>query len=267
MKSRHRRGGRPGQLASRIQASADPAVNQRLARARRRSVMICTPIARNPAWEYTASLAATLLFLNEQGIGVSFHFVVGSAIVHRARNELVAHFLASSFTDLLFIDDDMQFSPLSVMRLLGSDKPLIGGVGRQRNSKPNTDPSVWCWRPLRDAAGAPIRDEMGAVEVRGFGAAFMLISRQVFLRLAEAHPEWKRAGNADWPPEVRAGYFEFFTQTEGDEFGELSEDYGFCHRWRQLGERVWADPTIRLGHVGAFNYTGSVDETLIPTLA
>lgn len=239
-------------------------ITERLERARQRSVMICTPIARNPAWEYTASLASTLLYLQEQGIRVTFQFVVGSSVVHKARNELVAHFLMSDFTDLLFIDDDMQFSPESVLRLLGSDKPLIGGVGRMRCQKPNSDPAVWCWRPLRAADGDLIQDDMGAIEVRGFGAAFMLINRRVFADMIEAHPEWKRDGAHDWPADLRAHYFEFFNQTERDEFGELSEDYGFCHRWRSLGERVWVDPTIRLGHVGSFNFAGAVEDILTP---
>ena len=240
----------------------EPAIAARIERARQRSVMICTPIARNPTWEYTASLASTLLFLGQRGIRVTFQFVVGSSVVHKARNELVAHFLASDFTDLLFIDDDMQFRPEDVLRLLGSDKPLIGGVGRMRVQKPNSDPAVWCWRPLHDERGGLIQDEMGAIEVRGFGAAFMLINRRVFADLVAAHPEWKRDGAADWPADVRAHYLEVFTQSERDEFGELSEDYGFCHRWRQLGESVWVDPTISLGHVGAHNYSGSVSELL-----
>lgn len=242
----------------------DPKITERLARARQRSVMICTPIARNPVWEFTASLASTLLFLQEHGVRVTFQFVVGSSVVHKARNELVAHFLQSDFTDLLFIDDDMQWGPNAVLRLLGSDKPLIGGVGRMRVQKPNSDPAVWCWRPLRDDAGGLIQDDMGAVEVRGFGAAFMLINRCVFTDLLAAHPEWKRDGAADWDPALRAHYFEVFTPSERDEFGELSEDYGFCHRWRRDGGQVWVDPTIRLGHVGAFNYAGCVEDLLTP---
>ncbi|MFO1126365.1 MAG: hypothetical protein U1E25_14550 [Methylocystis sp.] len=43
----------------------------------------------------------------------------------------------------------------------------------------------------------------------------------------------------------------------------MSEDYVFCNRWRALGERVWVDPTITLGHVGSWNFTGCVSETLI----
>jgi len=237
-------------------------ITERLERARQRSVMICTPIARNPVWQYTASLAAALLYLQEAGIRVTFHFVVGNSVVHKARNELAAHFLQSDFTDLLFIDDDMEFAASDILRLLGSDKPIIGGVGRMRVARPNSDPAVWCWRPISDAGGNLVTDDMGAIEVRGFGAAFMLINRGVFAKMVGIHPEWKRDGMADWPADLRAHYFEFFPASERDEIGELSEDYGFCHRWRQLGGQVWADPTIRLGHVGSFNYAGSVSEVL-----
>lgn len=242
-----------------IDLSAD-----RMGRARQRSVMICSPVARNPVWQFTSSLISTVLFLSKLGINCTFQFVVGSSVVSRARNELVAHFLTSDCTDLLFIDDDMEWSPNSVLRLLASDKALIGGVGRMRVQKPNSDPAVWCWRHLPSEDGSLNQDDMGAIEVRGFGAAFMLINRSVFFEMAEAHPEWKRPGAADWSIEVRDNYFEFFRQNHDGEAGETSEDFVFCDRWRDTGGSVWVDPAVILGHVGSFNYRGSVQEILIP---
>lgn len=241
----------------------DDVIKARLERARNRSVMIATPVARNPVYQYTASLASTLLFLPEQGIRCTFQFVVGSSVISKARNELCAHFLKSDFTDLLFIDDDMQWSPNAVMRLLASDKPLIGGVGRQRIQKPNSDPQVWCWRPAPDADGQLVQDEMGAVKCLGFGAAFMLINRSVLHTMATAHPEWKRPGPSDWPQDLRDNYFEFFRQNHEGDAGEMSEDYVFCDRWRAMEGAIWVDPTIVLGHVGSWNYMGSIEEAVL----
>lgn len=239
-----------------------PDVQARMDRARQRSVMICTPVARHPVYQYTAALASTLLFLPERGIRTTFQFVVGGSVIHKARNELCAHFLRSECTDLLFIDDDMEWSPNSVLRLLASDKPLIGGVGRMRVQKPNTDPAVWCWRPLQEN-GALHQDEMGAVEVKGFGAAFMLVNRRVLHDMATAHPEWKRAGAPDWPQDLRDNYYEFFRTGEQGSDIEFGEDYVFCNRWRAMGNSVWVDPTIKLGHVGSFNYSGSIEDVLV----
>lgn len=235
-------------------------LDQRLSRARQRSLLICSPIARNPTWQTMQSTLDTVLLLQEHGIRVAYELVIGSSVIEKARNELAARFLATDFTDMLFVDDDMQWDARDVLRLLMSDKALIGGVGRMRCQKPNTDPAVWCWRPLSEK-GALRADDFGAVEVLGFGAAFMLVNRGVLHGLASAHPEWAEDAPKDWPDAVRQNYFAFFRQG-ADDGRPLSEDYVFCERWRALGKSVWVMPDIRLGHVGAYTYAGSVSELL-----
>ena len=37
-------------------------------------------------------------------------------------------------------------------------------------------------------------------------------------------------------------------------FRYLSEDYSFCERARSAGHKVFADTSIRLGHVGEYEY-------------
>jgi len=224
--------------------------------------MICTPVWRNPTVEYTASLASTLLLLGEHGIRCTFHFVIGGSVLHRSRNELCAIFLASDYTDLLFVDDDMQWDPDSVIRLLASGKTLIGGVGRMRIQKPNTDHSVWCWRPILDDQQHFEIDDKGNIKTLGFGAAFMLINRAVFNIMAEQHPEWHRRGAPEWSEDKRKCYYEFFRQGHEGSDAEISEDYVFCDRVRAAGGACWVDPTITLGHIGSYNYSGSVSEIL-----
>lgn len=235
-----------------------PEEERRLARVKSRSVMICTPIARAPAWQYTFAFAETCVMLDRLGVRYGTQFVIGSSNLARARNTLAARFMASGFDDLLFIDDDMGWQPNSVLRLLASEQPLIAGVGRKKVKKPNTDPDVWCAHFDPGAQGRLESDEMGNVEALGTGTAFMKISRVVFETMIAAHPEWKVPCAPEMPAAVKAAYHAFFRF--GDE--EQGEDFVFCDRWRALGGRVFIDPSIELTHVGEEAYTGRIAELM-----
>lgn len=233
----------------------------RLERACSRSVMILTPMARHPVRQYSDARDKTIIRLMELGIRCYVQSVVGNSNLPRARNELVAAFLASNYTDCLFIDDDMSWQPNDVVRLLASDKPVIGGVGPKKIMCADTDPRKWCCRIPR---GRDLRqDDMGNIEVEAIGTGFLKIAREVFEALIAAHPDWKRIGWPTMPVEAKAKYYRFFRfdNESPDEFGE---DFLFCRDWRDLGGEIWADPTIRLGHVGEYEFTGDFTAILQP---
>jgi hypothetical protein len=234
----------------------------RLARARSRSMMIATPVARAPCWQYTLSLVDTCRMLDRHGIAHGRQFVIGSSNLPRARNELCARFLASPCTDLLFVDDDMEWTGNDVMRLLASDKPICGAVGRKRIDKPNGDPNVWCGEPYLESDNRVVQDTMGFVKFRRVGTGFLKIARSAFDQIIAAHPEWKARGNGEMPQLVRDNYYRFFKFSD-DEF-ETGEDFTFCAAWHALGGEIWIDPTIRLGHVGEKNYAGAIAELMQP---
>lgn len=240
--------------------AAASAQEARLARARSRSVYIATPIARHPVRQYTMALGRTLVLLAELGIRAWIQNTVGSSNLPRARNELAAGFLASDFTDLLFIDDDMGWEPRDVVRLLASDKPLLAGVGCKKVERPDTDPNKWCFRPVRNRAFR--QDEMGAIEALGAGTGFMKIERRVFEALITAHPDWKRRGWPNMPEAARRWYYRFFRF--GDDDDETGEDFLFCQDYAALGGEIWIDPSIRLLHVGEREYTGDLGAILEP---
>ncbi len=234
---------------------------ERLMRARSRSVMICTPIARHPTYQYALSLTDTCLLLERNGVAHARQFVIGSSNLPRARNELCARFLASSCTDLLFIDDDMGWNPNAALRLLASDKPIAAVVGRKRVDKPNTDPEVWCGRPKTgDDPRGVLTDEMGFLPFERVGTGFMKIAREAFEAIIKAHPDWKRAGHAGMPDDVKAHYYRFFRF--GDDAYETGEDFEFCNAWRELGGEIWVDIEQRLTHVGEKDYTGAFAELI-----
>lgn len=256
----------PAAIARAIPVVVGDDERRRLARAKSRSVMIATPIARHPCWQYTLALTDTVLALQEAGIPHARQFVLGSSNLPRARNELVARFLASACTDLLFIDDDMGWKPESVIRLLASDKPVAGVVGRKKVEKPNTDPEVWCFSPdCGDDGTAIVQDDMGFVRVKRVGTGFLKIARQAFEQIIAAHPDWKRAGHAGMSDAVKASYHRFFAF--GDDEHETGEDFLFCNAWRELGGEIWIDPEQELSHVGEKAYAGAISELMTPAKA
>jgi hypothetical protein len=211
------------------------------------SVFIATPVARKPAWQYTRSLLHTALELQRRGVEFTHEFVVGCAIAAKARNQLVALFLASKKDSLVFIDDDMGWNVEGFMRLAESDKDVIAGVGRRRCQDVS-----YCYKSLKGG-----RTEGANIEVSAVGAAFMKISRTAIKRMIAADPDCGRMGvvrrNAEHQRLIP--YFHIF-RTPDDE----GEDYDFCRRYRASGGSVWVCPDIELSHVGDTEFKGRLSD-------
>jgi len=211
------------------------------------SVFIATPVARKPSWQYTRSLLNTALELQRRGVEFTHEFVVGCAVAAKARNQLVALFLASKKDSLVFIDDDMGWRTEDFMRLVESDKDVVAGVGRRRDQKVS-----YCYKALKGG-----RTEGANVEVAAVGAAFMKIDRSVFKKIIASDPQCGRMGvvrrNAEHQRLIP--YYHIFHSPDDE-----GEDYDFCRTWRGLGGSVWVCPDIELSHVGESEFKGRLSE-------
>jgi hypothetical protein len=211
------------------------------------SVFIATPVSRRPTWQYTRSLLNTALELQRRGVEFTHEFVVGCAIAAKARNQLVALFLASKKQSLIFIDDDMGWTAEGFMRLAESDKDVVAGVGRRRDQKVS-----YCYKQLKGG-----KTEGANVEVAAVGAAFIKIDRSAIKRMIAADPNCGRMGvvrrNAEHQRLIP--YYHIF-RTPDDE----GEDYDFCRRFRALGGEVWVCPDIELAHVGESEFKGRLSD-------
>jgi hypothetical protein len=177
--------------------------------------------------------------------------LTNESLVTRARNRLVARFLASDASHLLFIDSDIGFGADAVLRLLGHGREVIGGLYRSKRA----GKVEWVADVAPGPDGTPRRDpETGAVEVGLIGTGFLMIRRDVLTRMRDALPGTRHT------TEDGVIHALFDTAVEpgtADAPGRyLSEDYLFCSRWRALGGTVWCDPSIRLEHLGNLSLTG-----------
>lgn len=209
-----------------------------------------------PAYDFKVSLklAVSLARLAQaapaHGIDLQIGSICGCSVVSRARNLLTQDMLESNCTDLIFIDSDINFEPQDVLRLMAwtSDpkKGIVAGVPRVRSVD-----KTYITTLDYDADGQLTMNGMGLVRAERVATAFMMVRRDVFTTMVDAHPDWKYYDKRS--DRTVPALFDFKLTEEG----YMGEDFLFCDRARELGFEVWIDPTISLGHMGVQEYEGN----------
>jgi hypothetical protein len=261
--------------------SVAPTVQKVTSDGRPVKLCICTPLYGGLGYAtYFISLINTMNLLAKNGIECEPIFILGESLITRARNNIVAKFLNKpEATHLMFIDGDISWNPVEVLKLLKHDKDLCGGIYPMKTYK---------WEGLNDLEkfkerhqsdlhknvpfpefvrqnlmkynlnykSASFGVQNNLVEVKHIATGFMMIKRATLEKMILALPElkfWDDMGclNKD---EDRFAYTLFDCQTvEGHYF---SEDWLFCHRWEKLGGEIYVDVTINLTHTGTHQFPG-----------
>jgi hypothetical protein len=181
-----------------------------------------------------------------RNIALSLHTIRNESLIPRARNRILADFLDSTCSHLVFIDADLGFAGRDVLRLVAHAKPLVGATYAKKN-RARYDPA---FVPLPHGV---VVTEAELVEVQCLPGGFMCINRDMGQRMAGAFRElWYRDSNRDGSPVLDL----FATFVDPDTRNMWSEDYAFCMRWRGLGGQVWLDPNIQLTHNGTSVFEG-----------
>ncbi len=204
--------------------------------------------------DYVRSLIDTERLLRDAGIPLGLHFTVQNSLITHARNEIVARFLASDATDLLFIDSDIGWQAADVLRLLRYDVPVVAGAYRRK-----TEAVSYVVR-FPDREVVPRDRGTGLVRASRVGAGFLRLRRDALGQMVEAYAElrYRPDGAAEDAPPHHAL---FDTAMIDGTF--CGEDWTFCARWLAIGGTLWVDPAIPLVHVGRAAYAGRLDEALV----
>ena len=196
-----------------------------------------------------------------------------SSVITKARNECISNFMNNTNMDyFLFIDADISFNALDVLKLMNYDLPLVAGTYPKKNLKweeiqrcfynemPESSKEL-----LQKTSEYTIYDKKnqnlshyaktGLLEVERVGTGFMMIKRELIKKLAKKYPELMYKEND------KKGYGLFESAIMNKE--HLSEDYAFCERVKSIGEKVYIDPAINLIHHGGnINFYGNYKEHL-----
>ena len=222
-----------------------------------RRLMVAIP-AYDGKLNIKSAFALANLAIQTAQAGVTLYLtqVSGCSLITKARNMLVADFLASDATDLLFVDADVIFSAEDVMRLLAlsGDKDITAGAypRRSKDKKFFTD--------LYLTADNKLEFADGMMRVLRVGTGFMMIRRHVLETMRDKHPEWRCYNNVLERDEH--AIFDFQLK-DGEYYGE---DYTFCNRAADEGFTVHLDTDINLPHVGTEEFANHFGEEVLKPL-
>lgn len=226
-------------------------------------VFIATPMYGGmAAATYTMSLAHTPATFFKNGVGLNFSCAVNDSLVTRARNYLTFQFLNSTATHLMWIDADIGFDPVDIIKMVRADKDIVCGIYPKKEIH---------WGAVAKAAteGVPperLRDHEhslvlnlidnspdrvtpdGLIEIASAGTGFMLVKREVFDALADTAPSYIDGSTPGI--ELKEFYAVSIDPDSGNSL--LSEDYHFCKLARDRGFKIYAAPWVRLNHTGTY---------------
>jgi hypothetical protein len=225
-------------------------------------------------------------------------FCKNDSLVSRARNNLVAKAMHDPHTThVLFIDNDITWSPFDILKLIIADKPIVGGAyplksynwDKLVNKNGNFDPAVM--KSCIDKKNAHpilgnIIDDKNMIQynlvryninylnnsleiqgnltkVRHLATGFMMIQRGVFEKMTKAFPSTKYVDDVNFlrGDENNYAYALFDCGVEDGHY--FSEDWLFCKRWSKMGGDIWLDVSINLMHTGIEDYKGCYVSSII----
>lgn len=225
--------------------------------------------------QYLQCLLQTQLSLSAEGIGIILQTVGNESLITRARNLLTKQFLGTDATHLLFIDADISWDPAAILRLLEKDEGVVS------TSYPK---KFYDWKRveerLRSATPEPLHQagldfnlnvtertvevSNGFARVLDAATGFMLVKRGAIERMYEHYKdELLVVNDLVGASQAIKDYVALFDcMIDPQTRRSLSEDFAFSRRWQQMGEHVYMDLNMPLGHTGALHFEGDIRHRL-----
>ncbi len=232
------------------------------------------------AVETMMSVFDAVVALGKHQIRVHLHGQSGESLIPRGRNSITHKFLhESQCSHLLFVDADLQFPPEAIVALALSGYDVVGvpyprkhvdfdllraAVAHETATGVRLDLAKLCGDLVLDKLEGAAEAGDGFVEVASIGAGLLLIKREVFVAMAERYPEIAYREDVPVPGDrVCDFWFTGIAQEPGYGPRYLSEDYGFCRRWRDMGGKIHAYLNASVTHWGRFGFQGISREVRI----
>jgi hypothetical protein len=254
-------------------------------------IMILTPCYGSSCYtNYVSCLMNTVTVLNKYRIDHTINFCNNDSLVPRARTNMLARAMNNpETTHVMYIDADILWDPIEILKLLLANKPINGGIYpiKHYNWERLSEPDILQqWKTKQESPYAKdvpdhiifqnclLRYNYNAIqttleiknnitEVRHLATGFMMVRRDVVECMQKAFPSTKYQDDVGYltDEEKKHAYALFDCAVEEGHY--LSEDWLFCERWKNMGGKIYADLSINLTHIGIQNYKGSFLRSII----
>lgn len=158
--------------------------------------------------------------LKRDGIDFEYNIMSGT-LVYIARDKLARYAINNGFTHVLWLDADMIFEDTLLDDLMFCGKDFVTGIAHARRK-----PYLSC--VFKSLSTCEHFTEYGSepFKVAGCGFACVLIKVDILTHVMLTF-------QTCFLPQMKLG-----------------EDLAFCDRAHYCGYEIWAEPTVRLGHIG-----------------
>lgn len=206
-----------------------------------KNILIATPSydGKIDVW-YANALYHTSLMGLQQELLFNPVFMSYDALVQRSRNDLLAIAVEQNFDGVLWIDADIEWHPQWAIDVVTAGVDVLGLPVIKKSA---TDESYNVKCKIENL----VQDERGLIEVESVGTGFLYMSRDAFVALWETGvPYVHNEQHKRWAFEVRI--------QDGD---IISEDVLACQKLRDVGYKIYIDPSKTCNHIGALKFSGN----------
>jgi hypothetical protein len=240
---------------------------------------------------YIDCLIKTLALFRHFKFDIDVIFCKNDSLISRARNNLIAKAMSDpKTTHMIFIDNDITWNPVDILKLVISGKPIIGGAYPLKSYNWDRITNPQAVQGLIDKRNNSILKDMisdsemvqfnavnynvnylsnnlqvegNVAKIRHLATGFMMIQRNVIEKMFKAFPSTKFVDDINFlePNENEFAYALFDCGVEDGHY--FSEDWMFCQRWSKMGGSIYLDVTVNLVHSGIEDYKGSYVSTIL----
>ena len=186
-------------------------------------LLIAIPTRGQMPYLFVKSLTDLIRRLDEDGVDYELAFQ-NATLVYIVRDKLAEKAIAGDYSHVLWLDDDMVFKDDLLDDLMFCGKPFVTGLAVGRRS-----PHFACvFKEIYPGVQRWTYEEYPQSPFRIYGCGFAC----VLMETSILEDVWIHHGTCFFPTR------------------ELGEDVAFCKKAMDLGYEIWAEPTVKLGHIG-----------------